>query len=635
MKREKSCADLSLLFKVSTFTSLLRSPRYDKTRITLLDTHLPSLRPPVADDPSSPAPPGENYPPQNPNGASIDSSRIVRPDYAIPAYARLATAAQEQWRGGYGCCASCTEAGAQKSTGACKISNCVHEPVYRECGLALTAAEDLTEYVGKSNRNTRSLGLNVQDLPNAGEIAKVMDGSEAGAQRSATRQDILGDEGGNSEAPGLERTSFLGAMGYVNWNSGWVNNGRAMANAMIQTMGLSSQRNQDPTKGHVGFVSGRVSHLLYGSPSERQDSFQNASSKPFQEVEGVVLAEPDARHIKASLTILATGAHTPSFLDLRSHVQATAQSAIYIPLTAVEAAAFEHVPVLLNLTTGLFFIPPVRRTARTNSSTSSMEKSEKSLIDFPFAIKVARHTYGYINPTAVTLPYPDTNSIGESTSTPSSFSPSIPPPSTLITPSFATPHPVPPSAIPPLLAHLRNAMPRHPALSRLLEPAPLNADPTDPDPNKLIDGTRLCFYTDTPTGDFLLTHHPDHPGLFLATGGSGHGFKFLPVLGDKIIAAVEGRLDEEEQALWGWRDRSDVQRKKEGTTAMYHGGNVQKGPKEGFRSSEWEEGWGTEDGSRSGTKGVRLVDALADIRPTANIKPVPNGKADHIGRSKL
>lgn len=46
--------------------------------------------------------------------------------------------------------------------------------------------------------------------------------------------------------------------------------------------------------------------------------------------------------------------------------------------------------------------------------------------------------------------------------------------------------------------------------------------------------TRLCWYTDTPTGDFIITYHPSHPNLFLATGGSGHGYKFLPVIGDEV-----------------------------------------------------------------------------------------------------
>lgn len=31
----------------------------------------------------------------------------------------------------------------------------------------------------------------------------------------------------------------------------------------------------------------------------------------------------------------------------------------------------------------------------------------------------------------------------------------------------------------------------------------------------------LCWYNDTPTGDFIMDFHPDHKNLFIATGGSG------------------------------------------------------------------------------------------------------------------
>jgi len=56
-----------------------------------------------------------------------------------------------------------------------------------------------------------------------------------------------------------------------------------------------------------------------------------------------------------------------------------------------------------------------------------------------------------------------------------------------------------------------------------------------------IVGDRLCLYTDTTDGDFLIDRHPDLPGLIVATGGSGHGFKFAPVLGSLVADVVEER----------------------------------------------------------------------------------------------
>lgn len=55
-----------------------------------------------------------------------------------------------------------------------------------------------------------------------------------------------------------------------------------------------------------------------------------------------------------------------------------------------------------------------------------------------------------------------------------------------------------------------------------------------------IAARRLCLYCDTRDGDFLIDEHPDAPGLVLATGGSGHAFKFAPLLGDWIADRVEG-----------------------------------------------------------------------------------------------
>lgn len=46
-------------------------------------------------------------------------------------------------------------------------------------------------------------------------------------------------------------------------------------------------------------------------------------------------------------------------------------------------------------------------------------------------------------------------------------------------------------------------------------------------------------------------------GLFLATGGSGHAFKFLPVLGERISDRIEGQLTEE--LLERWRIRSTIE----------------------------------------------------------------------------
>lgn len=56
-----------------------------------------------------------------------------------------------------------------------------------------------------------------------------------------------------------------------------------------------------------------------------------------------------------------------------------------------------------------------------------------------------------------------------------------------------------------------------------------------------LEATRLCLYCDTWDGDFLIDRHPARDGLVVAAGGSGHAFKFAPLLGEMIADALEGR----------------------------------------------------------------------------------------------
>ncbi len=53
--------------------------------------------------------------------------------------------------------------------------------------------------------------------------------------------------------------------------------------------------------------------------------------------------------------------------------------------------------------------------------------------------------------------------------------------------------------------------------------------------------SKTCLYCDTFDGDFFIGRDPDRPGLAVASGDSGHGFKFAPVLGDVIADAIEDK----------------------------------------------------------------------------------------------
>lgn len=52
--------------------------------------------------------------------------------------------------------------------------------------------------------------------------------------------------------------------------------------------------------------------------------------------------------------------------------------------------------------------------------------------------------------------------------------------------------------------------------------------------------TRVCQYENTSNGDFLIDRHPDFANVWLIGGGSGHGFKHGPALGEYAAARIQG-----------------------------------------------------------------------------------------------
>ena len=57
--------------------------------------------------------------------------------------------------------------------------------------------------------------------------------------------------------------------------------------------------------------------------------------------------------------------------------------------------------------------------------------------------------------------------------------------------------------------------------------------------------SRVCQYTNTPDGDFILDRHPAAGNCWLIGGGSGHGFKHGPALGELAAAQILERRDVE------------------------------------------------------------------------------------------
>ena len=56
---------------------------------------------------------------------------------------------------------------------------------------------------------------------------------------------------------------------------------------------------------------------------------------------------------------------------------------------------------------------------------------------------------------------------------------------------------------------------------------------------------RVCQYANSWNGDFLIDRHPDFDNVWLVGGGSGHGFKHGPAVGEYVTALIEGRGEAE------------------------------------------------------------------------------------------
>jgi glycine/D-amino acid oxidase-like deaminating enzyme len=61
--------------------------------------------------------------------------------------------------------------------------------------------------------------------------------------------------------------------------------------------------------------------------------------------------------------------------------------------------------------------------------------------------------------------------------------------------------------------------------------------------------TRVCQYENTATGDFLIDRHPDHDNVWMVGGGSGHGFKHGPAIGEYVMRLITAGIAPEPRFL--------------------------------------------------------------------------------------
>ncbi|KAL8370509.1 hypothetical protein RB595_000739 [Gaeumannomyces hyphopodioides] len=423
------------------------------------------------------------------DASSVDSSRIIRADYADPAYAALAAEAQVEWR----------KAGEDQLGGQGR---------YSESGLVVVADRDPTlPQPGSTPRlqaTTHKTGADYcrSSWENVVAMSEHDQAMKDKIQLLPTQDDIR-------QAIGTGGVS--GVWGYINRASGWADADQSMR--WLLRHAKDSRR--------INFVSGTASSLT------REGS----------KITGVAL--DDGRAMSADLVILATGAWTGGLIDLRGRAVATAQTLAYVNITDEEQAVLAAQPVILNLSSGLFVIPP-----RNN------------------VLKVARHEYGYLNPTTTAEP--------------------------LCSPSDSWSEDVAascPISLPP--KNVEDAFQEIPERSKaVLRNALKDMIPLPAIHDRPFATTKICWYNDTPTGDFIVDYHPDWDGLFIATGGSGHGFKFLPVLGERIVDCVVGERPQAFKTKWAFQ------------------------PPTSSTTTAWN-AVSTQDGSRAGETGLLFSDEMA------------------------
>jgi sarcosine oxidase/L-pipecolate oxidase len=165
--------------------------------------------------------------------------------------------------------------------------------------------------------------------------------------------------------------------------------------------------------------------------------------------------------LPAAQVILSTGAWSNLLLDVAHTASASGQPVGFIQLSLEEARSIARTPVMINLTTGIFCFPP---TPGTN------------------ILKVARHSYGFAtsirgngSDRTVSSPKLDSNNADK---------------------LF-----LPQEADEALRDGLRQLVPQF--------------------AERPWSNRRLCWYTDTPEGDFVVDNHPTLDGLFVAIGGAG------------------------------------------------------------------------------------------------------------------
>ncbi|VUC21237.1 unnamed protein product [Clonostachys rosea] len=207
---------------------------------------------------------------------------------------------------------------------------------------------------------------------------------------------------------------------------------------------------------------------------------------------GVVLENGET--LSADITLVAAGAWSNKLVYLDDLIVPSAIEVAWVKLTDEEAVKWKHMSITTNFDTGFNLFPPYRG-----------------------EIKCLRRSAGYRH--TVLIPHPEDPSKTIRTSLPRT---------TVTNPGDQ----IPLEAEKALRDNLREMMPQ-------LADRP-------------FDRTKLCWLSQTQSADFIVAPHPRLAGVHVATGGSAHAWKFLPIIGDLVMDSIEGKLDAKLAAKWAF-----------------------------------------------------------------------------------
>lgn len=212
--------------------------------------------------------------------------------------------------------------------------------------------------------------------------------------------------------------------------------------------------------------------------------------------EGEVITA-DGESVRGSNVLISSGANTGKLINLHNQQSATGLFVTHIQLTQEEYEKYKDIPVIFDGDMGYFFQPDKKsRKMKICLNGGGIKRTVKS--DFP-------------NESPVSLPRFQSECATDT---------------------------IPRERVGEVHDMLRQYIPEladHP----------------------LIDH-KICWIADTVGMHFLIDESLDLPKVFVATGDSGHGYKFFPNIGRYIAQRMLGTLEDAEMAeCWSWKDRRD------------------------------------------------------------------------------